>query len=111
MVDLSPMNDVRVDPEAARAVVQGGATWAAVDRATQEFGLATPGGLISDTGVGGLTLSGGIGWLRSRYGLAIDNLVGGRRRHRRRPRRARERRPRTRTCSGRSGAAAATSAS
>jgi FAD/FMN-containing dehydrogenase len=75
MVDLSPMNDVRVDPERARAFVQGGATWAVVDRATQEFGLAAPGGLISDTGVGGLTLSGGIGWLRSRYGLAIDNLV------------------------------------
>ena len=75
MVDLSPMDDVRVDPERARALVQGGATWAAVDRATQEYGLATPGGLISDTGVGGLTLSGGIGWLRSRYGLAIDNLV------------------------------------
>ena len=50
MVDLSPMNAVRVDPEGARAVVDGGATWAAVDRATQEFGLATPGGLISDTG-------------------------------------------------------------
>ena len=75
MIDLSLMNRVRVDPEAARAVVDGGATWAAVDQATQEFGLATPGGLISDTGVGGLTLSGGIGWLRSRYGLAIDNLV------------------------------------
>jgi FAD/FMN-containing dehydrogenase len=75
MVDLSLMNGVSVDPERARAFVQGGATWAAVDRATQEFGLATPGGLISDTGVGGLTLSGGIGWLRSRYGLAIDNLV------------------------------------
>jgi len=75
MVDLSAMNDVRVDPDRARAFVGGGATWAAVDRATQEFGLATPGGLISDTGVGGLTLSGGIGWLRSRYGLAIDNLV------------------------------------
>jgi FAD/FMN-containing dehydrogenase len=75
MVDLSPMDSVRVDPERARAFVQGGATWAAVDRATQEFGLATPGGLISDTGVGGLTLSGGIGWLRGRYGLAIDNVV------------------------------------
>ncbi|MFL5750128.1 MAG: FAD-binding oxidoreductase [Chloroflexota bacterium] len=75
MVDLSSMNDVRVDPEGRRAFVGGGATWAAVDAATQEFGLATPGGLISDTGVGGLTLSGGIGWLRSRYGLAIDNLI------------------------------------
>ena len=75
MVDLSPMNAVAVDPERRRAVVEGGATWAVVDRATQEHGLATPGGLISDTGVGGLTLSGGIGWLRSRHGLAIDNLV------------------------------------
>jgi FAD/FMN-containing dehydrogenase len=74
MVDLSAMNAVRVDPERAIAVVEGGATWGAVDRATQDYGLATPGGLISDTGVGGLTLSGGIGWLRSRYGLAIDNL-------------------------------------
>ena len=75
MIDLSPMNRVRVDPDRARASVQGGATWAAVDRASEAFGLATPGGLISDTGVGGLTLSGGIGWLRSRHGLAIDNLV------------------------------------
>ena len=75
MLDLSAMRDVRVDPEARRASVAGGATWADVDRATQEHGLATPGGLISETGVGGLTLSGGIGWLRSRYGLAIDNLL------------------------------------
>jgi len=75
MVDLSPMNAVRVDPDQARAHVEGGATWATVDRATQAYGLATPGGLISETGVGGLTLSGGIGWLRGRHGLAIDNLV------------------------------------
>jgi FAD/FMN-containing dehydrogenase len=75
MIDLSAMRDVRVDPERRRAWVAGGATWGDVDRATQEFGLATPGGLISDTGVGGLTLSGGIGWLRSRHGLSIDNLV------------------------------------
>jgi FAD/FMN-containing dehydrogenase len=75
MVDLSVMRDVRVDAERRRAWVEGGATWREVDRATQAFGLATPGGLISDTGVAGLTLSGGIGWLRSRHGLCIDNLV------------------------------------
>jgi len=66
---------VSVDPEAQTAWVEGGATWADVDKATQVHGLATPGGLISDTGVGGLTLSGGIGWLRSRYGLCIDNML------------------------------------
>lgn len=75
MIDMSLMRDVHVDPGRRCAWVQGGATWGDVDRETQTFGLATPGGLISDTGVAGLTLSGGIGWLRSRYGLCIDNLV------------------------------------
>ncbi len=76
MIDLSGMRTVEIDPVARIARVAGGATWGDVDRAAQVHGLATPGGLISDTGVGGLTLSGGIGWLRSAYGLAIDNLVG-----------------------------------
>ncbi len=76
MIDLSAMRGVRVDPIARVARVDGGATWGDVDRATQAHGLATPGGLISETGVGGLTLSGGIGWLRSAHGLSIDNLLG-----------------------------------
>jgi FAD/FMN-containing dehydrogenase len=75
MIDLSPMNAVRVDPQAKRAWVQGGATWGDVDCETTAFGLATPGGLISLTGVAGLTLSGGIGWLRGSHGLCIDNLA------------------------------------
>ena len=75
MIDLSLMRSVCVDPQARRARVEGGCTWGDVDRETQAFGLATPGGLISDTGVAGLTLAGGIGWLRSRYGLCIDNMV------------------------------------
>jgi FAD/FMN-containing dehydrogenase len=75
MIDLSQMRGVSVNAEARTAWVQGGATWGDVDEATQAHGLATPGGLISDTGVAGLTLSGGIGWLRSRYGLCIDNML------------------------------------
>ncbi len=75
-IDLSGMRGVTVDPDARTARVAGGATWRDVDAASQAHGLATPGGLISDTGVGGLTLSGGIGWLRSRYGLCIDNVLG-----------------------------------
>lgn len=75
MINLSLMRSVSVDQEARRAEVEGGAIWADVDAATQAYGLATPGGLISDTGVAGLTLSGGIGWMRAQHGLSIDNLM------------------------------------
>jgi FAD/FMN-containing dehydrogenase len=74
MVDLSAMNAVRVDPGARRAWVQGGALWRDVDWETTAFHLATPGGAISQTGVAGLTLAGGVGWLRGAHGLCIDNL-------------------------------------
>jgi FAD/FMN-containing dehydrogenase len=74
MIDLSAMNAVRVDPNGRRAWVQGGALWRDLDWETTAFNLATPGGLISQTGVAGLTLSGGVGWLRGAHGLCIDNL-------------------------------------
>jgi FAD/FMN-containing dehydrogenase len=75
MIDMSLMNAVRVAPTLDRAFVEGGATWGDVDAATTPFGRATPGGLISMTGVAGLTLSGGIGWLRGTHGLSCDNLI------------------------------------
>jgi len=75
MIDLSRMSAVRVDPDARRAWVQGGATWGDFDREAQVHGLATPGGLVSATGVGGLTLAGGLGWLRGKYGLSLDNVL------------------------------------
>lgn len=75
MIDMSLMNAVRVAPDLDRAFVEGGAVWGDVDAATTPFGRATPGGLISATGVAGLTLSGGIGWLRGTRGLSCDNLV------------------------------------
>jgi FAD/FMN-containing dehydrogenase len=74
MIHLGAMNAVVVDPDQRRARVGGGATWAEVDAAAQVHGLAVTGGVISHTGVGGLTLGGGMGWLANRHGLSIDNL-------------------------------------
>ena len=76
LIDLSPMRNVRVDPDERRAYVGPGAVWGDVDHEAQQFGLATTGGLVSSTGVAGFTLGGGIGWLMRQYGLACDNLVG-----------------------------------
>ena len=75
LIDLSRMRAVVVNERARVAVVQGGALWHDVDVATGDAGLATTGGLVSSTGVGGFTLGGGTGWLMRQHGLAIDNLL------------------------------------
>lgn len=75
MIDLSLMVGVQVDAKARTVRAQGGATWGDVDRETQVFGLAVPGGVVSTTGIAGLTLGGGLGWLRRKHGLTVDNLL------------------------------------
>ena len=75
VIDLSPMREGSVDPVAMRATVGGGSVWSDVDHETQAHGLATTGGLVSTTGVGGFTLGGGIGWTMRKFGLACDNLA------------------------------------
>jgi FAD/FMN-containing dehydrogenase len=75
VIDLSLMNSVRVDPARRTARAEGGTKWGQFDRETQAFGLACTGGTNYDTGIGGLTLGGGMGWLGGKYGLALDNLI------------------------------------
>src|SRR5215218_4630299 len=76
MIDLSLMKAVRVDPEARTARASAGLLWRELDAATQAFALATTGGVISHTGIAGLTLGGGLGQLMRKHGLTVDNLVG-----------------------------------
>ena len=74
-IDLGAMNGVYVDPVRRRAIVGGGAKWRIVDRETQAHALGVTGGTVSNTGVGGLTLGGGIGWIMRRDGVTVDSLV------------------------------------
>lgn len=75
MIDLSLMREVHVNPGRQTVLAQGGATWDEFDRAAESFGLASTGGVISSTGVCGLTLGGGIGWLMGKHGLSCDNVI------------------------------------
>jgi FAD/FMN-containing dehydrogenase len=75
VIDLSPMKHIEINPQMRITRVGGGVTWGELDAATQAYGLATPGGVFSRTGVAGLTLGGGYGWLRNKYGLSCDNLI------------------------------------
>src|SRR5215210_6894052 len=74
VIDLSPMKGVRVDPQTRIATVQAGVLLGELDRETQAFGLAVPSGIVTHTGVAGLTLGGGIGWIMRKHGLSIDQL-------------------------------------
>src|SRR5919109_4261304 len=75
VIDLSPMKGIRVDPPRRTARAEAGVLWGGLDRETQLFGLATVGGIVTHTGIAGLTLGGGLGWLMRKYGATVDNLV------------------------------------
>ena len=75
VIDMSPMKGVRVDPHRRTVRAEGGVLWRELDRETQVFGLATTGGTVSNTGIAGLTLGGGLGWLMGKHGLTVDNLI------------------------------------